>query len=125
MTFYLILNRVVSNSNVNSSYKLTYVTFNCNPFQVESGSKQGKWLLYLTDAVEISPAGVGKCFVNPRNINSLGLRYRQRHSELVTKQSPEPPLPSSPVMATEKSSQSQYKYEEPRYNTISGENLKN
>ena len=86
------------------------------PLQVESGSKQGKWLLYLTDAIELSPAGVGECFINPRNINFLGLRYRQRQSELVTKTSA--PLP--PVMVTDQSSQSQYKYEEPRYNSILG-----
>ena len=91
--------------------------------KVESGSKQGKWLLYLTDAIEISPPGVGECFINPRNINSLGLRYRQRQSELVTKKSPEAPLP--PVMVTQKYNQSQYKYQEPRYNSISGENMIN
>ena len=37
---------------------------------------QGKWLLYLTDAPEITPPGAGQCFLNPRTINSLGLRER-------------------------------------------------
>ena len=39
-------------------------------------SGQGKWLLYLTDAPEVTPPGVGQCFLNPRTINSLGLRER-------------------------------------------------
>ena len=56
------------------------------PYQVETGSRQGKWLLYLTDPVEISPPGVGKCFINPRNINFLGLRQRIQQSDLVTSQ---------------------------------------
>ena len=50
------------------------------PFQLAPplGKKtgQGKWLLYLTDAPEITPPGAGQCFLNPRTINSLGLRER-------------------------------------------------
>jgi Integrin alpha len=50
------------------------------PFQLAPplGRKtgQGKWLLYLTDAPEITPPGAGQCFLNPRTINSLGLRER-------------------------------------------------
>ena len=86
--------------------------------QVESGSKQGKWLLYLTDAIEISPPGVGKCFINPRNINFLGLRHRQKKSELVSR--------TSESVSNENSSsqnyQNLYKYQsqEPKYNSIQG-----
>jgi len=36
--------------------------------------KIGKWLLYLTEPPEITPAGAGQCFINSRNINALGLR---------------------------------------------------
>jgi hypothetical protein len=43
---------------------------------VENGLTQGKWLLYLTDPVEISPPGIGQCFLNPRHVNFLGLRKR-------------------------------------------------
>jgi len=36
----------------------------------------GKWLLYLTGIPEIAPLGAGQCFVNPRTVNSLGLREK-------------------------------------------------
>lgn len=90
----------------------------CNPhtlFQVETGQAQGKWLLYLTDPVEISPPGVGKCFINPRNINSLGLREKQSDILKATRASASS-VPSVP-------SQYNYKYEDlpPQYNSISGE----
>ena len=48
-------------------------------------------MLYLTEGIEVSPPGVGHCFINPRNINFLGLRQRQQ--ELVT----QPPPPGPPV----------------------------
>ena len=89
------------------------------PYQVETGEKQGKWLLYLTDPVEISPPGVGKCFINSRNINSLGLRQRQ--AELVT--STRSSASSVSSVSSEPPSQYNYKYEDlpPLYNSISGE----
>ena len=89
------------------------------PYQVESGERQGKWLLYLTDPVEISPPGVGKCFINSRNINSLGLRQRQ--AELVT--STRSTASSASSASSEPASQYNYKYEDfpPLYNSISGE----
>jgi hypothetical protein len=43
---------------------------------VENGLAQGKWLLYLTDPVELSPPGIGHCFLSPRHVNFLGLRKR-------------------------------------------------
>ncbi|XP_023336836.1 integrin alpha-PS1, partial [Eurytemora carolleeae] len=46
------------------------------PFQVENDLPLGKWLLYLTDPVEISPPGVGRCYLNPKHVNSLGLRRK-------------------------------------------------
>ena len=82
--------------------------------QVETGdgNQQGKWLLYLTDQIEISPPGVGKCFINPRNINFLGLRHRQKQSELVTQAD----------TSQEASSHSQYKYssQQTEFNSIAG-----
>ena len=44
--------------------------------QVENDLPLGKWLLYLTDPVEISPPGVGRCYLNPKHVNSLGLRRK-------------------------------------------------
>ena len=83
--------------------------------QVETGdgNKQGKWLLYLTDQIEISPPGVGKCFINPRNINFLGLRHRQKQSELVTQQQAD---------SQEYSSQYKYSSQQPEFNSIAGNN---
>ena len=56
------------------------------PFQLAPpmGRKtgQGKWLLYLTDAPEVTPPGAGQCFLNSRTINSLGLRERGMGSRL-------------------------------------------
>lgn len=72
------------------------------PYQVESGAEQGKWLLYLTDAIEISPPGVGKCFINPRNINFLGLRRKKEF-----------------VASTRSSSQSKHKSGATSVNSIS------
>ena len=72
---------------------MTHDTILISASQVESGSRQGKWLLYLTDAIEVSPPGVGHCFINPRNINFLGLRRRQQ--ELVTQPPPPGPLVTS------------------------------
>ena len=34
----------------------------------------GKWLLYLTEAPEITPREAGQCFINSRKVNALGLR---------------------------------------------------
>ena len=75
----------------NTAIAMTHDTILIPPRQVESGSRQGKWLLYLTEGIEVSPPGVGQCFINPRNINFLGLRQRQQ--ELVT----QPPPPGPPV----------------------------
>ena len=88
------------------------------PYQVETGQTQGKWLLYLTDPVEISPPGVGKCFINPRNINSLGLRQKKADLVTATRSSA-----SSSSSSSSKSSQYNYKYEDlpAQYNSISGE----
>ncbi len=34
----------------------------------------GKWLLYMSEPPEVSPKGLGSCFLNPRMVNHLGLR---------------------------------------------------
>ena len=47
------------------------------PYQAEGGAEQGKWLQYLTDPVELTPPGIGRCFLSPRKVNSLGLRERR------------------------------------------------
>ena len=47
------------------------------PYQAEGGAEQGKWLQYLTEAVELSPPGIGRCFLSPKRVNSLGLRERR------------------------------------------------
>ena len=46
------------------------------PYQLSQTSTEGapNGLLYLTEAPEITPPGVGQCFINSRRINSLGLR---------------------------------------------------
>ena len=56
------------------------------PYQAEGGAEQGKWLQYLTEAVELSPPGIGRCFLSPKRVNSLGLRERR----------PPPSLPPGP-----------------------------
>jgi hypothetical protein len=61
------------------------------PFQAEGGAEQGKWLLYLTDPVELSPPGIGRCFLSPKRVNSLGLRERRPAPALS--------LPLSPALA--------------------------
>ena len=52
---------------------------------------QGKWLLYLTDMPEVTPPGVGECFVNPRYVNALGLRDAIRRPLLYTNRKPPKP----------------------------------
>ncbi len=71
------------------------------PPQVENGLAQGKWLLYLTDPVEISPPGIGQCFLNPRHVNFLGLRKRTEDSAAAAEAARQPPSPpkSAPVPA--------------------------
>ena len=36
------------------------------PYQADGGADQGKWLLYLTNPVEVSPPGIGRCFLSPK-----------------------------------------------------------
>ena len=54
------------------------------PYQVSVPDRPedspGKWLLYLASDPELSPRGIGTCFVNPRAINSLGLREVRRRN---------------------------------------------
>jgi hypothetical protein len=80
-------------------------TLSLFPTQVENGLAQGKWLLYLTDPVEISPPGIGQCFLNPRHVNFLGLRKRTEDSAAAAEAARQPPPPpkSSPVPASSNS----------------------
>ena len=49
------------------------------PYQLASGSDAAHGgLLYLTEEPEITPPGAGRCFINPRSINSMGLRHNSR-----------------------------------------------
>ena len=54
----------------------------------------GKRLLYLTEAPEVTPPGLGECFVNPKYINALGLRDAVRRPPLYTNR--RPPRPYNP-----------------------------
>ena len=54
----------------------------------------GKRLLYLTEAPEVTPPGLGECFVNPKYINALGLRDAVRRPQLYTNR--RPPRPYNP-----------------------------
>eukprot|EP00096_Caligus_rogercresseyi_P010607 TRINITY_DN3934_c0_g1_i1.p1 TRINITY_DN3934_c0_g1~~TRINITY_DN3934_c0_g1_i1.p1 ORF type:complete len:1077 (+),score=263.50 TRINITY_DN3934_c0_g1_i1:151-3381(+) len=47
------------------------------PFH-NSTSKEGKWLLYLSETPEILPTGAGQCFLGSRAVNALGLSNRRR-----------------------------------------------
>ena len=42
--------------------------------QSSSHDEPGKWLLYLSEPPEVTPRGMGNCFLNPRMVNNLGLR---------------------------------------------------
>jgi hypothetical protein len=80
-------------------------TLSLFPPQVENGLAQGKWLLYLTDPVEISPPGIGQCFLSPRHVNFLGLRKRTEDSAAAAEAARQPPSPpkSAPVPASSNS----------------------
>ena len=52
---------------------------------------QGQRLLYLTEAPEVTPSGVGECYVNPKYINALGLRDAVRRPPLHTNRRPPRP----------------------------------
>ncbi len=88
----------------NDSGKVSYYSLFI-PTQVENGLAQGKWLLYLTDPVEISPPGIGQCFLNPRHVNFLGLRKRTEDfaSAAEAARQPSSPPKSYPVPASSNS----------------------
>lgn len=53
--------------------------YQLRPPQDVPGATQGKWLLYMSQSPEILPSGAGKCYINSRFVNSLGLSHRKRH----------------------------------------------
>ena len=63
---------------------------------------QGKWLLYLTDMPEVTPPGIGECFVNPRNVNALGLRDAIRRPPLYTNRRPPKPYNEAKIIQRRK-----------------------
>ena len=86
-------------SDIGSKLTHTFQVTNDGPWHVEtfdvliewphrlagSGTHpQGKWLLYLTDMPEVTPPGIGECFVNSRHVNALGLRDAIRRPPLYT-----------------------------------------
>lgn len=60
------------------------------PFQAEGGLQQGKWLLYLSDPVEISPPNLGRCFLSPKRLVAVTLTLTLAHPH----SHPRSPLPS-------------------------------
>ena len=72
--------RILSKLIINQHYFMNFFT--------------GKRLLYLTEAPEVTPPGLGECFVNPKYINALGLRDAVRRPPLYTNR--RPPRPYNP-----------------------------
>jgi len=95
-------------SDIGSKLTHTFQVTNDGPWHVEdfnvliewphrlvtSTHPQGKRLLYLTEAPEVTPPGLGECFVNPKYINALGLRDAVRRPQLYTNR--RPPRPYNP-----------------------------
>ena len=63
---------VISGQQAKNTLNRPLVNKTRDIIKVENGMTQGKWLLYLTDPVELE--GPGICYLNPKHINSLGLR---------------------------------------------------
>ncbi|CAB4063485.1 ITGA7 [Lepeophtheirus salmonis] len=47
------------------------------PPHYNTTSKEGKWLLYLSETPEVLPTGAGQCFLGSRAVNALGLSMRR------------------------------------------------
>jgi integrin alpha 7 len=78
-------------SDIGSKVSHTFQVTNDGPWHVEQAevlidwpyqlsvpgrdpNDNGKWLLYMSEPPEVSPKGMGTCFLNPRMVNHLGLR---------------------------------------------------
>lgn len=95
-------------SDIGSKLTHTFQVTNDGPWHVEdfnvliewpqrlvtSTQPLGKRLLYLAEAPEVTPPGLGECFVNPKYINALGLRDAVRRPPLYTNR--RPPRPYNP-----------------------------
>lgn len=87
-------------SDIGSKLTHTFQVTNDGPWHVDDFSvliewphhlQNGKWLLYLTDAPEVTPPGIGECYVNPKSINALGLRDAVRRPPLYINRRPPRP----------------------------------
>ena len=92
-------------SDIGSKLTHTFQVTNDGPWHVEdfnvliewphrlvtASEPLGKRLLYLTEAPEVTPPGLGECFVNPKYINALGLRDAVRRPPLYTNRRPPRP----------------------------------
>lgn len=88
-------------SDIGSKLTHTFQVTNDGPWHVEDFNvliewphrlqKNNKRLLYLTDMPEVTPRGIGQCFVNPKHINALGLREAVRRPLLYTNRRPPRP----------------------------------
>lgn len=87
-------------SDIGSKLTHTFQVTNDGPWPVEDLNVLIEWphrlvnnkrLLYLAEAPEVTPPGIGECFVNPRHINSLGLRDAIRRPPLYVNRRPPRP----------------------------------
>ena len=67
-----------------------------------SEQPQGQRLLYLTEAPEVTPAGIGECFVNPKYINALGLRDAVRRPPLYINRRPPRPYNTNDLVISQR-----------------------
>ena len=87
-------------SDIGSKLTHTFQVTNDGPWPVEDLNVLIEWphslvnnkrLLYLAEAPEVTPPGIGECYVNPRHINSLGLRDAIRRPPLYVNRRPPRP----------------------------------
>lgn len=101
-------------SDIGSKLTHTFQVTNDGPWHVEDFNiliewphlllkeGSGKRLLYLTDMPEITPRGIGECYVNPKHINALGLRDAIRRPPLYTNRRPPRPYKEDKLVITQR-----------------------
>ncbi len=100
-------------SDIGSKLTHTFQVTNDGPWHVEDFNVLIEWphslvkkhnnglqrLLYLTEMPEVTPPGIGECYVNSKHINALGLRDAVRRPPLYTnRRPPRPYKKSDPVI---------------------------
>ena len=108
-------------SDIGSKLTHTFQVTNDGPWHVDDFNvliewphhlQNGKWLLYLTDAPEVTPPGIGQCYVNPKSINALGLRDAVRRPPLyINRRPPRPYNDNLVIQRKRKRSISRYVHE--------------